>query len=133
MLYLDSSALVKLVASEPESAALFEFLAGRTELVSSAIARVEVTRAVRRRGDDRDLQERAEAVLGSLALLHVDDAVLTAAATLGPGSLRTLDAIHLASALSVREELEGALVYDRDLAEGAREEGLTVLAPASGR
>ena len=131
MLYLDSSALVKLVASEPESAALFAFLAGRTELTSSAIARVEVTRAVERRGEDGDLQERAERVLASIALLRIDDAVLTAAGTLQPKTLRTLDAIHLAAALSVREELEGVVVYDRDLAVAVRGQGLTALAPGA--
>ena len=131
MLYLDSSALVKLVASEPESAALFEFLAGRAEIVSSAIARVEVTRAVKRRGNEGELRERAERVLGSIALLRIDDAILTAAGTLGPKALRTLDAVHLATALSVREELEGLLVYDRDLAAAARGQGLTALAPGA--
>lgn len=129
MLYLDSSALVKLVASEPESAALFEFLAGRSELVSSAVARVELTRAVNRLEEAGDLGVRAERVLGSLALLRIDDPILAAAGALAPRTLRSLDAIHLASALSVREELEGFVAYDHGLAEAARGHGLKVLAP----
>lgn len=131
MLYLDSSALVKLVASEPESAALFEYLTDRTELLSSAIARVEVTRAVHRQGNEGGLRERAERVLGSIALLRIDDAILTAAGALRSKTLRTLDAIHLVTALSVHDELEGVVVYDRGLAEAARGEGLTTLAPGA--
>ncbi len=131
MLYLDSSALVKLVASEPESAALFGFLAGRAELVSSAVARVEVLRAVRRLEDPGALAARAERILESLALLRVDDAILEAAGAVGPRSLRTLDALHLATALALGGELEGFLAYDRELAEAARGQGLTVLAPGA--
>lgn len=129
MLYLDSSALVKLVASEPESAALFRFLADRPELVSSAVARVELMRAIRRLGDEDDLAARAERVLGSLGLLRVDDAILAAAGAVEPRSLRGPEALHLATALSVRDELEGFVVYDRGLAEAAWWQGLVVLAP----
>ena len=131
MLYLDSSALVKLVASEPESARLFAFLAGRAELVSSALSRVEVMRAVHRLDDAGELRARAESVLGSVALLRIDDAILTAAAALEPRTLRSLDALHLASALSVRDALEGFLAYDQGLAEAARRQGLKVRAPGS--
>lgn len=131
MLYLDSSALVKLVALEPESAALFAFLAERTELVSSAVAGVEVRRAVNRLENSGHLRARADTVLGSVALLRIDDAILAAAGALEPRTLRSLDALHLASALSVRDELEGFLAYDRGLGEAARGQGLKVLAPGA--
>ena len=131
MLYLDSSALVKLVASEPESTALFGFLAGRSELLSSAVARVEVRRAVNRLGEAGGLAARAERVLESVALLRIDDPILAAAGALEPRTLRSLDAIHVASALSVREGLEGFVAYDRGLAEAAQGQGLTVLAPGA--
>lgn len=130
MLYLDSSALVKLVASEPESAALFGALAGRPELVSSALARVEVMRAVGRLDKAARLRARADRVLGSVALIRVDDALLEAAGELEPRRLRTLDALHLATALSLATALEGFVVYDLGLAEAARRHGLAVLAPA---
>ena len=131
MLYLDSSALVKLVAAEPESAALFRFLEGRSELVSSAVARVEVTRAVHRLGGAGGLADRAERVLESAALLKIDDATLEVAGALEPRTLRSLDAIHLAAALSVREGLEGFVAYDRGLLEAARDQGLEVLMPGA--
>ena len=129
MLYLDSSALVKLVASEPESPALFTLLGQWSELVSSAVARVEVTRAVNRLEAAGELEARARQVLGAVALLRIDDPILASAAALEPRALRTLDALHLAAALSLREELEGFVVYDRALAGAARQQGLTVLAP----
>ena len=133
MLYLDSSALVKLVAPEPESKALFGYLADRPELLSSALARVELMRAVRRLGNEGDLRARTEKVLGSVALLRVDDPVLTAANALEPSTLRSLDAIHLATALSVRDELESFVVYDRNLAAAAQAHGLSVSTPGAGR
>ncbi len=90
-----------------------------------------MTRAVKRLGDEGALQTRAERVLDSIALLRIDDSILATAGTLGPPTLRTLDAIHLATALSVRDALEGVIVYDRDLAEAAEVQGLTVLAPGA--
>ncbi len=127
-LYLDSSALVKLVVAEPESAALRGYLAGRPDRVSSALARVEVPRAVRLHG--RRALARAGRLLGRVRLLCLDDALLDEAAGLGPEVLRSLDAIHLASARTLGDELEAVVTYDRRMAEASESLHLKVAAPA---
>jgi predicted nucleic acid-binding protein len=129
ILYLDSSAIVKFVASEQESVALHEFLSSGGPAVASALAKVEVHRAVNRLEASPDLQQRMTDVMSRIALIKVDDAILQRAAQLGPTSLRSLDAIHLATALSVRQHLEAFVVYDRKLAEAAEQLGLAVAAP----
>jgi len=130
LLYLDSSALVKLVVPEPETEALLKALADWPERVSSALARVEVLRAVGRSGVEA-ARGRAEAVLTRIGLLEIDGAILDRAAHLGPPELRSLDAIHLASALSLGEDLGGMAVYDVRLAQAAALSGATVLSPGS--
>lgn len=80
LLYLDSSALVKLVVAEPETTALLEFLAGWPDRVSSALALVEVRGAVKRIGAGPAVRRRATRVLARVALIRIDDAVLAAAA-----------------------------------------------------
>ena len=130
VLYLDSSAIVKLVAREPETDALVERLRPGPDLVTSALARTEVARATRRAGVAGVDPARADAVLERIALLRVDEAVLDLAGALDPPRLRTLDAIHLASALTVGEALTALVTYDDQLASAARGEGLQVLAPS---
>ena len=76
------------------------------------------------------MAQRAEAVLDTVALVAIDDAVLVRAADLVPTTLRSLDAIHLATAHHVREDLDSMIVYDERLAAAAREAGLIVEAPA---
>ena len=110
MLYVDASALVKLVLTEPESEALRELLASRDDLVTSAVAVVEVVRAARRASSSSKVLARARAVVRSVHLLAVDLRVLDRAGDLEPDTLRTLDAIHLASALSVDADLEAMVV-----------------------
>ena len=127
MLYADSSALVKLVLAETESDALDAYLGDRP-LASSAFARTELVRAVRRLRPDRE--EAAIALLASLDFIDINREVLTRAATLPPPQLRSLDAIHLASALALGEELEALLTYDARMAEAARAAGLHVESPA---
>lgn len=129
LLYLDSSAIVKLILPEPETGALMDLLSDRPERVTSALARVEVPRAVRRTGGDAPSLRRAEDVLVRLGTIGLDEEVLRAAARLDPGELRSLDAIHLATALSLGEQLGAMVAYDARLAEAARVNGLTVLAP----
>jgi len=129
ILYLDSSAIVKLVASEQESVALHELLRSGGPAVAGALAKVEVHRAVIRLGPSPDLQRRVTDVLSRIALIRVDDAILQRAAQLEPASLRSLDAIHLATAMSVRQHLEAFVVYDRKLAEAAVQLGVAVAAP----
>lgn len=129
ILYLDSSAIVKLVASEQESVALHELLRSGGPAIASALAKAEVHRAANRLEASPDLQQRVTDVLSRLALIKIDDAILQRAAQLGPAKLRSLDAIHLATALSVRQHLEAFVVYDRRLAEAAEQAGLNVVSP----
>lgn len=127
-LYLDSSALVKLVVEEPESQALREFLPGHPIRVSSALARVEVVRAVRDHGPEA--LRRARQVLTTLRLLRLDDQLLDEAAGLDPVVLRSLDAIHLASARALGEDLDSVATYDTRMNEAARALGLPVSSPS---
>jgi predicted nucleic acid-binding protein len=128
VVYLDSSALVKLVVAEQESDALRSFLRNRPIRVSSALARVEVPRAVARHGDDS--RTRAQAVLARVRLLAIDDALLDAAAGLPPDILRSMDAIHLAAARSFGASLDVIVTYDSRMAEAATAGGLRCVAPA---
>ena len=129
LLYVDASALVKLVAVEPESEALLAFLASREDLVTSAVAVVEVVRAARRTSTSPEVEARAREVVRAVHLLAVDLKVLERAADLEPRTLRALDAIHLASALALDEDLEGMVVYDQGLAAAAGSVGVRVLSP----
>lgn len=126
--YLDSSAIVKLVVREPESDALRRRLAAHSSLVSCALARVEVPRAVHRHG--AVAAQRARAALAGLALVRLDNPLLDAAATLELPGLRSLDAIHLASALALGEDLAELITYDRRMLAAARALELTAGAPA---
>jgi predicted nucleic acid-binding protein len=125
--YLDASALVKLVVPEPESAALRAELTRWNRRVSSALVRVELIRASVRVGSGaRRLSER---VLATLDLIAVDDAILDAAGRLRPPELRTLDAIHLASAQALGSALGGLVAYDTRLLEGAKVARLPAIVP----
>jgi uncharacterized protein len=129
MLYLDSSALVKLVVAEAETPALRAFLAGWPDRVSSALARVEVLRAVKRIDAGSAMHRRATRVLARVALVRIDDAILAAAARMAPKALRTLDAIHLATARSL-DGLAGIVTYDLRLRRAAAHARLKVWSPA---
>ncbi len=129
LLYLDSSALVKLVAPEPETAALLSLLEPRPEVVSSVLARVEVARAVARSGGGKRTRERARQVLSSVFLVAIDDPILERAAGLDPPDLRSLDAIHIATALALRPEVEAVVSYDERLNAAAKALGLAVVTP----
>jgi uncharacterized protein len=126
--YLDASALVKLVVEEPESWVLGDFARERS-IVSSDIARVELPRSLRRIGLGDAALARAADVLRGFTLLKLDRSNLARAAVVEPAMLRSLDAIHLASALSV-PELESFVTYDRRLASAAELAGLRVESPA---
>ena len=129
VVYLDSSALVKLALPEAESQALIDFLAAGPARASCALARVEVVRAVRPRGNSAVAQGRA--ALQHVQLLHLDNDLLDAAAEIDPPALRSLDAIHLAAARSLGSRLAALVTYDRRMAQAARELGLTVVAPGA--
>lgn len=109
--YLDSSAIVKLVVHEPESAALSRYLRGRRPIVASALARVEVLRVTASFG--LPAQDRAHDVLNRLELIRINDRVLTLAGLLPPPELRSLDAIHLATASLLGDSL-GKVVKQPD-------------------
>jgi uncharacterized protein len=126
--YLDSSAIVKLVAREPESTALRKYLRRRKPLVSSALARTEVQRAVLPLGVT-GLQRAAE-VLARLELIRVNDRVLNAAGVLEPPELRSLDAIHLATATLLGDTLHRLITYDERMSGAAAQLDIEVLAPA---
>ena len=127
-LYLDSSAFVKLAVEEPETAALRAFLADRAlRRVSSALLRTESLRAVRHLGADALATVREG--LRRIDLVAIDDRILDAAGTLEPRVLRTLDAIHLATALAVGDDLETIVTYDDRMVEAARFLGLSTATP----
>ena len=129
MLYLDSSAIVKLVEPEPETPALVEVARSAAALVSSALAMTEVIRAVRRVGGS---VARASEALETIALVPLDDGIIRTAAELDPATLRTLDAIHLATALSLGSDVSALATYDRGLSAAAAAAGLEAIAPGPG-
>lgn len=127
MIYLDSSAIVKLVVREPESRALGTFVRSHRDRISCSLARTEVLRAVRHLGPAA--LRRAQLVLDRVHLIRLDDSLLDAAATLDARVLRSLDAIHLAAAQRVAAELEVLVTYDQRMAEAAAALGFEVQAP----
>lgn len=125
---MDSSALVKLVVEEPESAALRELLGRDADQLTSAIVEVEVVRAVRRVVPE--LLARARRVVAQIAIVELSDAIRARAAVLEPRTLRSLDAVHLATALAIGDDLDGLVTYDRRMSAAAEDLGLVVSAPA---
>jgi predicted nucleic acid-binding protein len=124
--YLDASAFIKLVVDEPESEA-FERVSRPFEWTSSAILEVEATVGVRRR--EPALVDDVRALLGSVRLIDIDAHVRRAACSLEDPGLRSLDAIHLATALSLGERCGAFFAYDDRLIAAARAHGLTVTVP----
>lgn len=124
--YLDSSALIKLIVDETETPALGRFVEEQPPpILSSEIAVVEVFRAARR----HDAVPRTVELVESLAKIPIDEAILQAAAAVEPPSLSTLDALHLASALGHRKRLDAFVAYDARLVAAARAAGLHVESP----
>lgn len=126
---VDTSALAKLVIREPETAALLAWLrAARRDLATCDLARAELMRTVRRPAPER--APNARAVLDTLTISKVTAEITEAAGRLDPTEMRSLDAIHLAAALGLEDDLDGMVVYDSRLADAARAHGVTVIAPA---
>jgi predicted nucleic acid-binding protein len=130
VIYLDSCAIIKLVVPEAESVALADYLDTLTEpLATSELSTVEVHRQLIRIGDDEQLHAVADAVLAGLIPLALAPVIATAARL--PGQhLRSLDALHLATAYQFAQPLSAFITYDKRLGEAATAAGLTVTGPA---
>lgn len=130
MIYLDSAAVVKLVHVEAESQALRVWLDERAEIgwTSSVLVEVEAFRALARHA--REAVPRLHLVLDLIDVVDLDPAVGILAQTVAPVTVRSLDAIHLATALGTRERLTSFVTYDRRLADAAVGAGLPVEMPA---
>ena len=125
--YLDSSALVKLAVREPESVALLRYLRRRRPLITSALARTEVVRALLPLG--AEAVRRGHHVLARIDLVRINDRVLDAAGTMLPVELRPLDAIHLATAQQLGAGLARIITYDDRMVVAAEQLGLTRTRP----
>ncbi|MGA9761957.1 MAG: PIN domain-containing protein [Gaiellaceae bacterium] len=125
--YLDTSALGRVLLGEPDASAILRELAGFDQHVASRLVRVELRRLALR----YDLLETAAELLAAVALIPLDQTILDAAETILPAQVATLDAIHLVTALRLAEAgfLDTVMTYDARLAEGAAENGLNVLTP----
>lgn len=129
MIYLDSSAILKLLFDEPDSAALEQWLSARTgtPVATSQLAKVEVIRACRR--VNADALPEARALLAQLDLIPLSTDIVNDAADIGDALLRSLDAIHVASALSIRADLSAFIAYDHRLAAAASAVALESIRP----
>lgn len=129
MIYLDSAAIVKLVHAESESQALRDWLDERagTGWISSALAEVESFRALARYAPQAAV--RLHLVLDLIELIDLDPGVRILAQTVRPATVRSLDAIHLATALGIGARLTSFVTYDKRLADAARDAGLPVDTP----
>lgn len=125
MLYLDTSAFLKLLVTESHSRHLRRAVTGRA-LWSSALLDVEAHRAARRLGLG---SSHVAAALEAVALIMPSDTTFARARDVGPETLRTLDALHLATALELGADLDAVVTYDARLASGCEQAGLAVLAP----
>lgn len=128
--YLDASAAVKLAVAEPESEALRAFLSGCDDgFVSSSLLAVELRRAALRANDPAMALAAVATVIPAIRLVRIDDEVIGHAGILMPPSLRSLDAIHLATALSLGSAVEAMVCYDARLAKAAFDAGIKVQYP----
>ena len=126
--YLDTSAAAKLVVAEPASEAMASWAGtNETRVIASDLLRTELLRATRRAAPDR--MQRARSVLDALTLFNLTLATFERAATLDPEELRSLDALHLAAALEMGDELDGIVTYDSRMAAAASLYGVAVIAP----
>ena len=125
--YVDASALVKLVVEEPESRAMHRWFVESTRVMTSRIGLIETLRASARRAHDPAHREQ---VIRDVEVIELNPAISTVAAALQPAVMRTLDAIHVASALALGPELDAFVTYDDRIAEAARAIGLPVVRPA---
>ena len=124
--YFDTSAVVKLVVAEDHSDEILRLWQEPDAVnVSSALLKTELLRAVK--NEDAEIKQRARQVLATFSLIAISDHILESAAVLDPSVLRTLDAIHVASALSVGEDLAAVVAFDTRMAQAAANAGLSLL------
>ena len=130
MIYLDSAAVVKLAHAEPESAALRSWLDERAEIqwISSVLTEIESFRALARYAPEA--ASRLPAVLDQIDLIDLDQRIRMLAQTVTPVTVRSLDAIHLGTALRYRSSLTSFVTYDKRLLDGAQAAGLPIDSPA---
>ncbi len=127
--YIDTSALVKLVVAEAETEAFRSWLAQEPRgPVACDLVRTELLRVVRRVAPDRVV--RAREVLDALTLIEVPTAAFEEAGRLQPPELHALDALHLAAALDLGDDLEGIVTYDQRLALAAESNGMPAISPS---
>ena len=124
--YVDASALVKLIVDEPGSTALHRWFVKTERLLTSRVGAIETRRAANRVAHEAG---RLDAVLDPVELIELDQAIVDRAATAGPVGLKTLDAIHLSTAIEIGP-IDAFVTYDDHLAEAARLVGLPVVQPA---
>jgi predicted nucleic acid-binding protein len=126
--YVDTSALARMLLDEPDSAAIERSLSGYEQRVASRLLQVEL----RRVGLRTNLLDGVGELLAEVALIPFDEEIVTAAETVPPATVGTLDAIHLATAVHLAKagEIDALMTFDKRLAHGAREHGITVLSPS---
>jgi uncharacterized protein len=125
--YLDTSAFMKLVVSEPESAAMRAWSTSSGPCWSSQLLRTEAMRAAGRLGIDTHAVTEA---LDAVSLVMPGPATFLTAGRLEPPELRTLDALHLAAALELGDDLDGLVTYDTRMIHGATAAGLLTVTPS---
>ncbi len=125
--YVDASALTKLVLDEPDSVAMRRWYVESERVLCSRIGIVETRRAVGRYRHD---PAHLDLVIRSVEVVEFDADIARQAASIGPTSLKTLDAIHLASAARLGAAVDAFVTYDDRLADAARAVGLSVVRPA---
>ncbi len=128
-LYVDTSALGRVLLDEPDAGAILRELDRFDTQVSSRLVRVEL----RRLGLRKRVLDTADQLLGGVALVPVDEAVLAAAETVPPAGVATLDAVHLVTAVRLAGDdlIEAVMTYDARLADGVRHHGLAIVAPGA--
>ncbi len=126
--YVDTSALGRVLLGESDRPAIQRDLGRYEKIVSSRLLQVELRRLASR----KNLLDAATGLLAEVTLIPFGETILTATETLSPSAIGTLDAIHLATAMRLTKAttLDTIMTYDKQLAAGAREHGLKVLSPS---
>lgn len=126
--YVDTSAIARILLDEPDKPLVEQHLEGFEQRIASRLLQVEL----RRVGTKAGVLDRADQLLTDISLIPLDDQTLTAAATITPFTVATLNAIHLATAVRVAQagELDALMTYDKRLADGAQQHGIMVLSPS---